>query len=65
MKRFTVLEAGKIVRLLEEVRKRKIQWCGHVIRQSGDSLSKIILEGMVDGKGSRVSENIDVKSRLR
>ena len=47
------LEAGKIVNLLELVRKRKIQWFGLVVRLSGDSLGKIILQGMVDGKRNR------------
>ncbi len=46
-------------------RKRRLQWFDDVVRQSEDRLGKTILEGMVDGKGSRVSENIDVKSRLR
>ena len=35
------------------VRKRKVQWFGNVVRQGADSLAKIILEGMVDGKRSR------------
>ena len=47
------LEVGKIVNLLEVVRKMKLQWFGHVVRQSGDSLAKTIFEGMVDGKKSR------------
>ena len=47
------LEVGKIVNLLEVIRKRKLQWFGHMVRQSGDSLGKTILEGMVDGKRSR------------
>ena len=47
------LEVGKIVNLLEVVRKMKLQWFGHVVRQRGDSLVKTILEGMIDGKRSR------------
>ena len=29
------------------------KWFGHVVRQSGDSLAKTIIEGIVDGKRSR------------
>ena len=47
------LKVRKMVNLLEVVRKRKLQWFGHVVRQNGDSLAKTILEGMVDGKRSR------------
>ena len=47
------LEVGKVVNLLEVVRKRKLQWFGHVVRQGADSLAKTILEGMVDGKRNR------------
>ena len=39
------LEVGKVVNLVEVVRKRKLQWFGHVARQGADSLAKIILEG--------------------
>ena len=44
---------GKIVHLLEAVRRRKIQWFGHVVRLGADSLEKTILKGMVDGIRSR------------
>ena len=47
------LEVGKVVNLLEVVRKRKLQWFGHVVRQGADSLAKTILEGMVDSKRNR------------
>ena len=48
------LEVGKTVNLIEVVRKRMLKWYGHVVRKSGNSLVKSILEGMVDGKRSRV-----------
>ena len=47
------LEVGKIVNLLEVVRKRKLKWCGYVVKQGVGSLPKTILEDMVDGKRSR------------
>ena len=53
VKRIIELEVGKIVSLLEMVRKRKLQWFFHVVRQSGDSFAKITMEGMVDGIRSR------------
>ena len=37
VKNLIELEVGKIVNLLEVVRKRELQWFGHVVRQSGDS----------------------------
>ena len=36
------------------VRKRKLQWFDHVVRQGADSLEKTIQEGMIDGKRSRI-----------
>ena len=53
MKRIIELEVGKIVSLLEVVRKRKLQSFGDVVGQSGDSLRKTTLEGMGDVKRSR------------
>ena len=47
------LEVGKIVNLLEVVRKRNLQWFGRVVRQGADSLAKTISYGMADGKRSR------------
>ena len=35
------------------MRKRKLQCFGHVVRQSGESLAKTVLEFMVGGKRSR------------
>ena len=45
------LEVGKIVNLLEVVRKRKLQLFGNVVRQGGDSVVKY--ERMVGGKRDR------------
>ena len=47
------LEVGRIVNLLEVVRKRELQWFGHAARQSGDSFAKTLLEGIFNGKRSR------------
>ena len=47
------LEVGKIVNLIEVVRKRMLQWFGYVVRQGAYSLAKTLLEGMADGKGSK------------
>ena len=37
---------GMIVNLLKVVRKRNLQWFGHVVRQGADSLAKTISYGM-------------------
>ena len=37
VKNLIELEVGKIVNLLEVLRKRELQWFGHAARQSGDS----------------------------
>ena len=43
---------GTSERLLGTVRKRKLQWFGHLVRQD-NSLAKMIMEGMVEGKRGR------------
>ena len=43
---------GKSERLLGTVRKRKLRWFGHLVRQH-NSLAKMIMEGMVEGKRGR------------
>ena len=47
------LKVGRIINLLDVVGKRMLQWFGHVVKQSVDSLARAILEGMVDCKCSR------------
>ena len=42
---------GSLWSLLTTVKKRKLRWCGHVTRSSG--LSKIVLQGTVQGKRRR------------
>ena len=59
------LEVGKIVNLLEVVRKRNLQWFGHVVRQGADSLAKTILEGMVDCNRSRVSQTQELQQERK
>ena len=39
-------------RLLKIVKKRKLQWCGHLVGQD-NSLAAMIMEGIVDGKRRR------------
>ena len=45
-------KTGTSERLLGTVRKRKLQWFGHLVRQD-NSLAKMIVEGMVEGKRGR------------
>lgn len=42
--------AGKDRELLASVKKRKLQYFGHVCRRNGDSLEKMVMLGMVSGK---------------
>ena len=38
------LDVGKVINLLDVLRKRILQWFGFVLRQGADSLVKIIFE---------------------
>ena len=52
IKNQTDATTGTSERLLGTVRKRKLQWFGHLVRQD-NSLAKMIMEGMVEGKRGR------------
>ena len=44
---------GKQERLLQVVKRRKLQWYGHITRHDSHSLAKTILQGTVEGGRKR------------